>query len=518
MKNLGVAGLTILLVAGVATAALAQGYQAPQQASPKDVYCSGFIASTRVPDSLQIVMGEDAVGRLTYSQYDYVYVGKGANAGLQVGQRYLVVRPFNNPASPEAEAFDGEYKYTRSFYNPWYKDIYVGQYYQDIAQVEIKIVHPTTATAYVTRACDALMRGDILLPMEERPIPEYRPSEYFDRWAPPSGKASGLILPGKDFQYTMGQGDVLYAVVGANEGAVVGDFLTLYRPATGTQYKGYNKMEKGQWKTYRGVPERVVLPYKMRPDLPREILGEALVVRVEEKTVTAVVTHSLGEIHAGDYAEIQPPSPPQAALTVVPATIQRGQTATLSWSSRLADQLNISPAVGVVGTRTGSVNISPTQSTTYTLNVSGRGGSAQASATLTVVQPPPPPPAPPPAAAGPSLQELFNQNVQDIFFEFDRTELTSEAQAILNRVANFLRSYPQARILIEGHCDEIGTVDYNMALGARRAEVTRDYLVAQGASAGQLETMSIGKGRPFCTESRQEPCRRLNRRAHFVLR
>ncbi|MGH9804253.1 MAG: OmpA family protein, partial [Candidatus Acidiferrales bacterium] len=81
-----------------------------------------------------------------------------------------------------------------------------------------------------------------------------------------------------------------------------------------------------------------------------------------------------------------------------------------------------------------------------------------------------------------------------------------------------LRSNPQARILIEGHCDEIGTVDYNMALGARRAEVTRDFLVAQGAGAGQLETMSIGKGRPFCTDSRQEPCRRLNRRAHFVLR
>lgn len=515
MRNLGVAGLTILLVAGVATAALAQGYKAPEQANLKDVYCSGFISSTRVPNDLQVVMGEDAVGRVSYSQNDYIYLGKGADGGLQVGQRYLVVRPVNSPSSPEAEAFKDEHKYHRELYGAWYKKDYVGQYYQDIGQVEVKIVHPSIATAYVTYACDPLMRGDLLIPMEERPSPEYKPSEYFDRWAPPSGKASGLILPGKDFAYTMGQGDVLYATVGANHGTVVGDYLTLYRPATGTQFEGYNKMEKGQWKSYRGVPEGVILPYKIRPDLPREILGEALVIRVEEKTVTALITHSLRESQAGDFVEVQPPAPPRAAITVVPATIQRGQTATLSWSSRLANTWSISPSVGAVGSRTGSVNVSPTQSATYTIDVSGRGGSAQAAATLTVIQPPPPPPPPP---AGPSLQELFNQNVQDIFFEFDRVELSSEAQAILSRVAGFLRSTPQARILIEGHCDEIGTADYNMALGVRRAQVTRDYLVAQGASAGQLETISIAKGRPFCTESNQEPCRRLNRRAHFVLR
>jgi len=516
MRNLGVAGLTILLVAGVATAALAQGYKAPEQANLKDVYCSGFISSTKVPNDLQVVMGEDAVGRVSYSQYDYIYLGKGADGGLQVGQRYLVVRPVNSPSSPEAEAFEGEHKYHRELYGAWYKDVYVGQYYQDIGQVEVKVVHPTIATAYVTYACDPLMRGDLIIPMEERPSPEYKPSEYFDRWAPPSGKASGLILPGKDFAYMMGQGDVLYATVGANQGIVVGDYLTLYRPATGTQYKGYNKMEKGQWKNYRGVPEGVILPYKIRPDLPREILGEALVIRVEEKTVTALITHSLRESHAGDFVEVQPPAGPQAAITVVPATIQRGQTATLSWSSRLGNTWSISPSVGAVGSRTGSANVSPAQSTTYTFDVSGRGGSAQATATLTVIQPPAPPA--PPAPAGPSLQELFNQNVQDIFFDFDRTELLPESQAILGRVANFLRSNPQARILIEGHCDEIASVSYNVALGARRAQVTRDYLVAQGASANQLETISIGESRPFCTESRQEPCRRINRRAHFVLR
>ena len=515
MRNLGMAGLTILLVAGVATVALAQGYNAPEQANLKDVYCSGFITSAVIPDDLQIVMGEDAVGRLSYSQYDYIYLGKGANGGLQVGQRFLVVRPVDSPSSPEAEAFKGEHKYHRELYGAWYKDLYVGQYYQDIGQVEVKIIHPTIATAYVTATCDPLMRGDILIPMEERPSPEYKPSEYFDRWAPPSGKPTGLILPGKDFAYMMGQGDVLYATVGSSHGAVVGDYLTLFRPATGTQFEGYNKMEKGQWKTYRGVPEGTNLQHKIRQDLPREILGEALVIRVEEKTVTALITYSLRESHAGDFVEIQPAAPPQAALTVVPSTIQRGQTATLSWSSRLANTWSISPSVGPVGSRTGSTNVSPGQSTTYTLDVSGRGGSAQASATLTVIQPPAPPPPPP---AGPSLQELFNQNVQDIFFDFDRTELLPESRVILDRVANFLRSYPQARILIEGHCDEIASVSYNVALGARRAEVTRDYLVAQGASANQLETISVGESRPFCTESNQEPCRRLNRRAHFVLR
>ncbi len=131
-----------------------------------------------------------------------------------------------------------------------------------------------------------------------------------------------------------------------------------------------------------------------------------------------------------------------------------------------------------------------------------------------MVQPPPPPPPAPPT---PPLEQVFAESVQDIFFEFNQPEITSEAAAVLQRTAEFLMAYPEALILIEGHCDEVGTDDYNLRLGTRRAEAARDHLVSLGMSPERLQTVSVGKQQPFCTESSDEPCRQLNRRAHFVL-
>jgi len=228
-----------------------------------------------------------------------------------------------------------------------------------------------------------------------------------------------------------------------------------------------------------------------------------------------VVTFSLAEMHAGDFVELEPPAPPAAHLTVVPPSIARGATATLSWHAQAAQEITLEPRLGAVEKR-GSMNVNPTQTVTYTLRARGAGGETQASATLTVVQPTPAAPAPV-AAAAPSMQDLFAQSVQDVFFEFDKSDISTEAAASLQRTAEFLRGYPDARVLIEGHCDEVGGPRYNVALGARRAEAIKNYLVSLGVNAGQLATASRGQDAPFCTESSQDSCRALNRRAHFSL-
>lgn len=524
MRKLALA-MVVSLTLGAAVLAVAQGYEPPTNVNQKDVYCSGFVSATLLPDELRIIMGEDAVGRLIYSDNDYVYLSKGSDGGLRVGQRFLVVRPFDDPSLPEVEAFKGQHKLSgASDEGAWYEKEYLGQYYQDIGRVEVTAVHPTSAIARVTHACDAVGLGDITIPFQERPFPEYKPEEEFDRFAAPSGLPVGVLLAGNDFSHQFGQGNVVYVALGSKDGVVVGDYVRLFRPAHNTAYEGYRKIVMGQWKRYRGVPEQSTkqwvskpLPIGEREDLPRESMAEALVVNVQERVSTALVTSSLRESHAGDFAELLPPAPPAAVLTVVPPSIPRGATATLSWSARLADQLiEITPTPGAVTDRRGSMNVSPTRTTTYTLTARGRGGEAQATATLTVVQPPPPPPPPTPPAE-PPLMDLFAENVRDLFFDFDKYDITPEAAAILERTAAFLRDYPQARILIEGHCDEIGTDQYNLALGARRAEATRDYLVSLGASATQLDTVSRGRTRQFCAESMREDCRRLNRRAHFVL-
>jgi peptidoglycan-associated lipoprotein len=206
-----------------------------------------------------------------------------------------------------------------------------------------------------------------------------------------------------------------------------------------------------------------------------------------------------------------PPAPPTVTLNATPSTIQSGQTATLSWSSTNATDLNVDPGVGKVAPQ-GSTPVTPTESTTYTITATGSGGSATASAQVNVSA------APPPAApaAQPNLSELFSANIKDAFFDFDKSELRQDARDALTKDAEFLRSYPQSRISIEGHCDERGSTEYNLGLGQRRAEAAKNFLVSLGITADRMTTVSWGKERPFCTEH-TEACWQQNRRAHLVL-
>ena len=104
----------------------------------------------------------------------------------------------------------------------------------------------------------------------------------------------------------------------------------------------------------------------------------------------------------------------------------------------------------------------------------------------------------------------------DIYFNYDEDGLSDEARRALARNADLLRAQPQFTLTIEGHCDERGTNEYNLALGERRASATRDYLSSLGVSGGRMRTISNGEERPACTES-DESCWSQNRRAHMVI-
>ncbi len=116
------------------------------------------------------------------------------------------------------------------------------------------------------------------------------------------------------------------------------------------------------------------------------------------------------------------------------------------------------------------------------------------------------------ADAMPSPDELLAKVGSTVYFDYDQSTLTSEAQATLDRQAAFLKANPSVRIVIEGHCDERGTREYNLALGDRRASAARDYLVAKGVNASRLTTISYGKERPEIGGS-NETSWALNRRA-----
>jgi peptidoglycan-associated lipoprotein len=189
--------------------------------------------------------------------------------------------------------------------------------------------------------------------------------------------------------------------------------------------------------------------------------------------------------------------------------ISRGQSVTLRWSATNATSVSVTPEVGSVAAE-GTTNVPPGQSTTYTATAMGPGGSATASARVTVT-------VPAPAAATPrqpSLEELFTKEVQDAFFDYDKASIRDDARSALAKTAEFLRSYPQVAVVIEGHCDERGSTEYNVALGDRRDDAAKEFLVSQGVAGDRIQTVSYGKERPFCTQS-NEACWQQNRRAHF---
>ncbi len=204
----------------------------------------------------------------------------------------------------------------------------------------------------------------------------------------------------------------------------------------------------------------------------------------------------------------QPAAAPEASLTVSPESVERGQTAELRWNTQHASAVTIE-GIGTVSA-SGSRKVTPSESTTYHLVAKGDGGSTEATARLTVT-------APPVKAATISDEEMFRRSVKDIFFNYDNADIRADEQAALTADAQFLSAHPAIRLLIEGHCDERGSEDYNMALGQNRAGSVQQALVKQGISADRIELISYGKERPFCTTAESESCWQQNRRAHFVL-
>jgi len=215
-------------------------------------------------------------------------------------------------------------------------------------------------------------------------------------------------------------------------------------------------------------------------------------------------------------AALSPPPPaPTAKIAVNPQVIERGQSSTLSWSTTNADKVTIS-GVGPVATN-GSRSVAPLRSTDYTVTATGADGSSiAATAQVTVNQP---------AVAtaltatpGPTMteQELFAQTVQDVYFDFDKYGLRTTDETTAERDAAFLKSHPGMKILIEGHCDDRGSEEYNLALGESRAESLKKALVQNGVDLSRVKVISYGEEKPFCKQE-DESCWQENRRDHLKL-
>lgn len=213
-------------------------------------------------------------------------------------------------------------------------------------------------------------------------------------------------------------------------------------------------------------------------------------------------------------AKSTPPSPPApaaptATLSASPNVITSGQSTTLTWQTQNASDININ-GLGVVSA-SGSRSVMPSESTTYTLVAKGPGGTQDASARVTVNSAPAAT-----TAAMPSEADLFAKNVKDVFFDFNKANIRTDEANVSDSDAQFLVQHPEIKILVEGHCDDRGSEEYNLALGDSRANSLKKSFQAQGVSVDRIKTISYGKEKPFCTQN-DEQCWQQNRRDHINL-
>lgn len=206
-------------------------------------------------------------------------------------------------------------------------------------------------------------------------------------------------------------------------------------------------------------------------------------------------------------------------FSVEPTTVERGQSAVLKWSVSNANAIQIDNGIGEVQS-SGNRRVIPSESTTYRLTAAGPNGTVSATTTVNVTGPSAPSTPVSPGRTGPATFEAaVNTLLADAFFDYDSNAIRGDARDALSKDADSLKKifndFPNTTLIVEGHCDERGSAEYNLGLGDQRASSAKQFLVDLGVPADRLKTVSYGKERPQCSEA-TEDCYQRNRRAHFA--
>jgi hypothetical protein len=286
-----VAALCLSLFAGVAVCSAQNAPQTSTATQPdySFVNCAGFISDQKVPDEIKLISGEQSNYKVTFARGDYVYINRGQDKGVRVGDKFSVVRHEIDPNY--VEWFKSQNKILRA----------MGTQYVDLGQVRVVTVQPKVSIGEVVFSCGYMQRGDVLRPFEERPSPPYKDAAAFDHFAPVSGKPVATLIAGTGYIQTLGRDDTGYVNIGNAQGVKVGDYLRIFR-YQGRMNQIIPQTKDDQYELYGfGTAGAKYTP----KDLPREVLGEGIVLNVSRNSATVLITYSTIEIYAGDYVEVE---------------------------------------------------------------------------------------------------------------------------------------------------------------------------------------------------------------------
>lgn len=280
-----------------------------------ELYCAGYIEYAPNYSALELVGGEEEQEQYSYSAGDFVYIRGGSEQGVRVGDEFTVVRP------------RGQFKSKLSK-----KDGWLGVVTQEVGRLRVVEVKEKVSVALVAGACDLLLLGDLLRSAPRRESPAAQNEGGFDRFADPNGKPLGRIILARDGREMFALEQIVYIDLGAEDDVRVGDRLTVYRPVGKGGVTRFREEEVSPSASYgfesevfrggklsinaprvqrpnengiHGPMQTTAKVKRQRPALPRKNVGEMVVLNVQRRTATAVITRAVQELHTGDYVEVK---------------------------------------------------------------------------------------------------------------------------------------------------------------------------------------------------------------------
>ena len=264
-------------------------------ATPNDINCSGIVTSESMPKDTYVITGQQSARQIVFIEGDYIYINKGTEKGAKVGDVFSIVRPVEDTLKIE--------------WTKWQTSILgkMGTVWQDEGQARIVVAQPKVSIAQVQHACGFIQRGDTVLAYTERPVPQAKPAAEFEKFAPSSGKAKAMVIVGKDFRNALGSNEIAYVNLGNQQGVKVGDYFRIFR-YEGTEHETAFQTPRFSFDVAMMSP---TVGFGSAPrewdwnNVPRENIGEGVVLRTGPNSSTVLITFVLGEIYAGDYVELE---------------------------------------------------------------------------------------------------------------------------------------------------------------------------------------------------------------------
>jgi outer membrane protein OmpA-like peptidoglycan-associated protein len=462
----------------VARTNLVQRAEAPTE---NDMYCSGMVSQQALPANSYIAAGWDTPFQTRFSGQDYIYLTGGS---YDKDQRYHIVRPVRD--TNRYQMYSGQHHNLRA----------AGTVYQELGRVRVIEVQKGIGIAQIEFSCDGFIPGDLAVPWQERPTPQFRRLTSFDRFAAPNGKQTGMIIGGKDFDTLSADRGRIYINVGANQGIKAGDYVRVTRTY---EQLAANEADGLSLKASEVEPMVVQGPkfHKSRfGDLPRKSIGEAMVLYTTPTTATAYVTRSLEQLQVGDGIELEdelPPLPPPApevqnpptiSCVATPATIRVGESANIRCTGASPDerplnytftadggQLNARGETATLDAR----NARPGVVSVMTTVADDRGLSANTVTRVNVE----------------SAQAIEPANLGNFGFKTNSAYVDNQAKAFLDDVALRLQREAGSNVMLVGFTQDPEAT----RLGITRANNAKTYLTRdKGVDPGRVMTTEGGRG------------------------